>query len=86
VIALARGGAMETVRPGETGALVDEPTPDAFASAMDDIRRRPLDPAVARNWALGFGVERFEAAVRAILRDLEAPPSAKATEGKPIAC
>ena len=87
VIALARGGARETVRPGETGHLVADPTPEAFAAAMDDIRRHPLDPAVARNWALTFGVDRFEAALRTVLRDLEAQPTfANATEGKPIAC
>jgi glycosyltransferase involved in cell wall biosynthesis len=70
VIALARGGANETVRPGETGLLVDEPSPAAFAAAMDDIRRRPLDPDVARNWALTFGIDRFESALRTILSDL----------------
>ena len=75
VIALARGGAVETVRPGETGQLVAEPTPEAFAAAMDDIRRHPLDPAVARDRALTFGVDRFEAAIRTVLRDLEAQPT-----------
>jgi len=75
------------VRAGETGALVGDPTPEAFASAMDDLRRRPLDPAVARECALAFGIDRFEAAIRAVLRDLEAPPPpANATVGRPIAC
>jgi hypothetical protein len=37
---------------------------------MDDIRRRPLDPDVARNWALTFGIDRFESALRTILSDL----------------
>ena len=36
VVALGRGGALETVVPGETGVLVDDPTPQAFADAIRD--------------------------------------------------
>ena len=34
VVALARGGALETVIAGETGMLVDDATPSAFADAI----------------------------------------------------
>src|SRR5262249_10688353 len=33
VVALGRGGAIESIAHGETGLLVDEPTPQAFAEA-----------------------------------------------------
>src|SRR5207249_9935865 len=36
VVALARGGALESIVAGQSGVLVDEPTPAAFA---DGIRR-----------------------------------------------
>src|SRR5262249_35573281 len=34
VVALGRGGAVETVLPGETGVLVDDATPQAFADGI----------------------------------------------------
>ena len=49
VVALGRGGALETVVPGETGLLVDEPTPAAFADAI----------------AHGASISRFDAAASA---------------------
>ena len=39
VVALARGGALETVIDGVTGVLVDEPTPDAFAAGIARARQ-----------------------------------------------
>ena len=45
VVALERGGALETVVPGETGILVAEGSPEAFA---DGIRR-----AMSQSWNAG---------------------------------
>jgi len=69
VIALARGGATETVESGVTGLLVDRPAPDAFADAMRDVAGRRFDPAVLVQRARRFGVGRFEAAFRQLVTD-----------------
>lgn len=67
VVALARGGAAETVQPGRTGLLVEQPDPAAFAEAMDAIGRLSLDrPEIAAH-AGRFSTDRFEAGLRAIL-------------------
>ena len=64
VVALGRGGARETVVPGETGVLVDEATPDQLAEGMDRARRQAFDPARLRAHAETFAVDRFEAGFR----------------------
>ena len=59
VIALGRGGALETVVPGETGGLVDESTPQAFAAAIAAAVDRAWDSAAIRQHAERFGRRRF---------------------------
>jgi glycosyltransferase involved in cell wall biosynthesis len=59
VVALARGGALETVLPGRTGVLVDEGTAEAFAAGIDAALKTDFDPAVIRLHAERFGRERF---------------------------
>jgi glycosyltransferase involved in cell wall biosynthesis len=59
VVALARGGALETVRPGETGVLVDELSPAAFADAIADAVERRFDRAAIRAHAEQFSRARF---------------------------
>ena len=76
VVALAEGGASETVVDGETGLLVRESTPDAFAEAIDSIHVRPLDGAAARRQALRFSRERFRAGLATeVARLMDASPS-----------
>ncbi|MFO8098594.1 MAG: glycosyltransferase family 4 protein [Salinibacter sp.] len=60
VIAYGRGGALETVVPGETGVFFPEQTPDHLAAAVDEFERirSELDPANIRAQA-----ERFAAPV-----------------------
>ena len=69
VIALGRGGARETVEPGVTGLLVDEPSVEAFAAAMQAIGRLAFDPIRLRAHAERFSVERFESSFRAVLQE-----------------
>lgn len=59
VIALRRGGAVETVVDGETGVLYDEPIADAFAAAVRRLRARRWDPAASRSRAAVFDQEHF---------------------------
>jgi glycosyltransferase involved in cell wall biosynthesis len=67
VIALGRGGATETVRPGVTGWLVDEPTDEAFAEAMREAERTVFDPTTVAAHAASFSTDRFETGLAAIL-------------------
>lgn len=73
VLALGAGGALDTVRPGETGQLVagahvdDEAVVDAFAAALAGFRSADYDPAVLRAWAEGFAPHVFADRMRAIV-------------------
>jgi glycosyltransferase involved in cell wall biosynthesis len=69
VIALGRGGAVETMVPGETGILVDEPTPQAFAAAIRDALGRQFDAGVIRRHAERFGRQRFGDEMTAIVNE-----------------
>jgi glycosyltransferase involved in cell wall biosynthesis len=69
VVALGRGGALETVVPGLTGLLLEDESVDTLAEAMAAIDRLPFDPAAIRAHAESFGTARFEAALRAELDD-----------------
>ena len=59
VVALGRGGALETVHAGETGVLVDEPAPEAFAEAIVDAVQRRFDAVAIRRHAEQFSRSRF---------------------------
>ena len=71
VVALARGGALETVVDGVTGALVSEATVEAFADGVRQVLNHRLDETAIRRHAERFGRERFmrqiDAAVEAML-------------------
>jgi glycosyltransferase involved in cell wall biosynthesis len=59
VIAFARGGVLETVVDNVTGVLVEDPSVDALASAMDSVETRTFDPGAIRAQAERFGRDRF---------------------------
>ena len=64
-----RGGALETVVPGETGLLVDEPAAEAFADAIARAIEPPFDAGAIRRHAERFGRERFGDEIEALVRD-----------------
>lgn len=75
VVALGRGGALETVIPGETGTLVDALSADAFADAIADTARRRFDAGAIRTHAERFGRERFGDEMEALVHEsLRAEP------------
>lgn len=86
VIAFGKGGALDTVRDGETGVLFEAQTVDSLTAAMQRFESEvepTLDPAVPAAHAAAFGAERFRAQMWAEIRsaapglDLpEAPPAA----------
>jgi glycosyltransferase involved in cell wall biosynthesis len=75
VIALGRGGALETVTP-RTGLFFSQPTPDSLLDALRqfDGWEKGFDPAAARAQALQFGPERFAEGLR---REVDALMSAR---------
>jgi glycosyltransferase involved in cell wall biosynthesis len=76
VVALADGGAVESVVHGETGLLVAEPTADAFADALADAASRTFDATAIRRHAESFSRARFEQEFRAVVDDVMSDRSA----------
>jgi glycosyltransferase involved in cell wall biosynthesis len=75
VVALARGGALETVIDGETGVLVAGDTAEAFADGIRRAAHLRLDRARLQCHAARFSRDRHVAALRAAIDDtLAAPP------------
>ena len=70
VVALACGGALETVVDGLTGVLVWEPTADAFADGLTRALARDFDAAAIRMHALRFDRARFAREIQACVTDL----------------
>lgn len=68
VIAYGRGGAAETVIDGETGVLVDEQTPEAFAEAIRYFETLDISSERCRRHAEAFSEERFRDELRAAVR------------------
>jgi glycosyltransferase involved in cell wall biosynthesis len=67
VVALARGGALESIVRDETGLLVDEPTPQAFADAIQRGLAHRFDQQVVRRHAERFSRARFGDQMQAIV-------------------
>jgi glycosyltransferase involved in cell wall biosynthesis len=77
VIALGRGGVLETVRDGETGLYFHDPTPAGLAAALDKCLGMTFNKASLRAHALAFsrGVfrERIENRLAALWREFKDP-------------
>jgi glycosyltransferase involved in cell wall biosynthesis len=69
VVALGRGGALETVKPGETGLLVDELSAEAFADAIADAVDRRFEAAPIRRHAEQFSRSRFGDEIAALIAE-----------------
>jgi glycosyltransferase involved in cell wall biosynthesis len=59
VIALAEGGAQETILEGETGAFYRRPDPDALVEVLRDFDPLEVDPLACVAQARRFNVEQF---------------------------
>jgi glycosyltransferase involved in cell wall biosynthesis len=70
VVAFGRGGALDSVIDGLTGALFFEPTVDALLSA---VQRCPEDDIACRSNAERFSEDRFTQAIRHIVAQAIAP-------------
>jgi glycosyltransferase involved in cell wall biosynthesis len=68
VIAYGAGGALDTVRPGETGAFFHEQTPEALAQAVRNCDPDAIDPdaccANAQRFAVAVFTEKLSQFIR----------------------
>lgn len=69
VVALGRGGALDTVSDGVTGVLFPEPTVAALTEGIDAVLGRSWDERVLRRWATQFSEERFTRELRAFVAE-----------------
>lgn len=75
VVALGRGGALDTVTDGETGVLIDEPTEGALADGLRRAASIPWDSARIRAHAERFSRARFRNEMIAVVdQTLDASP------------
>ncbi|MBI2835997.1 MAG: glycosyltransferase [Acidobacteria bacterium] len=74
VVALGRGGALETVIDEVTGILVSEDSVQSFADALVRVQRQPFEPGVLRTHALAFSRERFRQEMARQVDDLMSAP------------
>jgi glycosyltransferase involved in cell wall biosynthesis len=69
VVALRRGGAIETIIEGQTGEFFDDPIPEALADAIrrlnDNYSR--YNPETIKKQASLFSAERFEKEIRKLV-------------------
>ena len=72
VIALASGGACETVEHGVTGLLVPDSTADAFATAIRSFDDRAFDPVRLRRSTTRFSRPVFQERMRETIERLAA--------------
>ncbi len=69
VVALGRGGAVETVVAGETGMLAAEPGAEAFADAVSRALAHRFDAGAIRRHAERFGRDRFGDEMEALVAE-----------------
>ena len=69
VVALGRGGAIETVIDGVTGVLVTEATAEAFADGIRRAMKTAFDPAAIRAHATRFDTEVFMRSIQSAIAD-----------------
>ena len=75
VVALARGGALETVIRGETGILFDGLTAPALAAALEQVAAARFDTDRLRTHALRFSRERHVERMRGVIDETLGRPA-----------
>jgi len=74
VVAYGRGGALESIVPEETGLLVQQATPSAFADAIARAMTKHFDRGRIRRHAERFGRTRFGDEMAALIRETVESP------------
>jgi glycosyltransferase involved in cell wall biosynthesis len=84
VIGLRRGGAVDIVREGETGWLLDEQDAGELRRAVERAAVDDLEPAAIRRNAERFSAARFREQMRRLLAETVSGPAAE-PEPEPVA-
>ena len=74
VVALGRGGALDTVIDGDNGVLFAEPDAGSLADALDRVARLSFDSAAISRSAQRFSRERHREHLRAVIDETVAAP------------
>lgn len=69
VVALGKGGALETVLEGQTGVFFHESTPQALVAAVQQLDHLQINPETCRQHARRFDRQAFLAQMRGILHN-----------------
>jgi len=77
VVALARGGALETVKNGQTGLLFPEPTAASLADTLRAALRWNFDAVHIRDHAETFSRDQHAERLRAVIDDTLASPAGR---------
>jgi glycosyltransferase involved in cell wall biosynthesis len=85
VVALARGGALETVQDGLTGVLVADGSPEAFAAGIERAELVAWDTGLIRRHAERFAPAVFDAGFTTIVHDALARRTPGAESREPAA-
>jgi len=75
VVALGRGGALDTVADGDTGVLFGDPTVDSLAAALGRAASIPWDASRIRAQAERFSRARFVTEIQHIVDDTLSAPA-----------
>jgi len=67
VIAYRGGGALESVKEGETGIFFDEQTPKSLIQAVENFQSKKFNPEKIRRHALKFSKERFKKEIKSFV-------------------
>jgi len=73
-IALARGGALETVKDGDTGVLFAEASVRSLTAALERARTICFNRSTLRTHAEQFARERYDQQMRTVIEDTLAAP------------
>jgi len=79
VVALGRGGALETVVDGVTGVLVPSATPEAMAAGIRRALDGPFDAGTIRRHAERFSRARFFEAFGSVIEETMSAPAGEAS-------
>ncbi len=79
VVALGRGGALETVVDGVTGVLVPSETPEAMAAGIRAALGAAFDTAAIRRHAEQFSRGRFCESFRTLIEETMGAPAGEAS-------
>jgi glycosyltransferase involved in cell wall biosynthesis len=75
VVALGRGGALDTVIDGENGVLFGEPDVGSLAESLERVARQPFDSARISQHAQRFSRDRHLQQMREVIDETLAAPA-----------